>query len=1545
MPPVASSSYLPSVGATPLGSATTAQPLTPRTFKASKARNVNLLTQHLRIGHQRVSIDVDLSKNKIEGLTDITVVPTTGHLKSIKLDCREMKINEILVNNRQANFIYKDMLYINDEAYFENCISANQINIYDIYNKNLSIHQHHILRQKLNYIFGEVNEDPRADYNEVNHGNTEELTILLPDNLKLELANLSSVNTPSSRPNTMSPMYMKSRNTHSEVYSPIQVKIEYEVKNPKNGVNFITEIDQLPTNMWHAYTTNSTYNISTSSWVPCIDNLWERNSWTMDVHIPRTVKDIGRPVIIGTKEAIESRKQEYKRQRRERRNQRRLSLSRRLAAGDADAEEEEGVEDDYDDEEDDEDEDEIPQNLTVSTGDYIETKEVPHPTDLSKKTVLWSIFNPVCAHHLAWGVGCFESIDLPEEANDSEDADIDDSLKEISCPVKIYCLPGQQELAKNTSIFTRKAINYFLKEFGSFPFNSYSVLFVHGCYHPMNNFAGLSIIDDSLLYPPSLIEPVFSTTETLVEAIASQWSGINITPQQFNDIWCIIGIARFMTFQFLKVLMGANELRFKMKSYINDTVRLDVGKKPIALTFFRFPVSESDLEFIRLKSPLVLSILDKRMTKTDKSFGLSRVLPKLFLQAMSGDLVNNTLTTQHFQYICEKVNRNRLESFFRQWVFGAGTPVFNVSQRFNRKRGMIEVVFRQTQAQESKRVPNNKDNFIENSIALLDEEPSFPVQSAFVGPITIRVHEADGTPYEHIVELKDGSVKVDINYNSKFRRMKKHKEDAAEGGTYSRFGDVLQSRKDLEKWNFTEWPPIDDEELYNNAFEWLRVDADFEWIAKINVRQPDYMYASQLQYDRDVEAQYEAIRFFGRQEKPILPYCTTLTRTLMDSRYYYGVRVAAARALGDFSKQSNNFIGLEYLIKAYKELFCFPGSTIPKANDFSNIPMFLLQREFPKIFASIRDDSGDVPHAIKDLLLNLVIYNENSNNKFQDSLYLSQLVESLTTSVINVNSTIKKSPLESHVKDEMNPKDREFMEAVIAEIDRQQKLDEFVPSYHYILSTTCIKQKVRLAIFGLMELPFEDLLALTVKNYTNDIRIEAFRGLLILGGLKNAGIMHYFLNSCLLEFNDLSFRSRLIAILVDSVCFAAVYGTGSGLDDPEFKTLEKYVDNSSSSAPNGTNLVVVEGDKSVDTRREQQARASLKGTIQLLRRDFSAGKGLRGVFWELLHSSLISIFDKRNLFCICQVLYKEIDSFIVDLPIPNVPLKELNKKIVLRNLGEGKVLFHREGRFKIQLATKIILNKPKTEKPRLKLKLGSGSGSPSVPPTPDTAVETSKPSKEKVKEKAKEKPTKEKVIKETVKEIPRNSLVTRPSTNVVTFKIARRKLQHFKIEKPAPAPVKRTVVPRNGVKVVGTTISIPIKAKPIRYVKISLKNKAVSVSRDPFEEDIVNIEQGVDEVDEVEEENEVEEVEPDLNGHKAHSPDHMTDTDEPAVKRVKFDSQNGHKSPDQIEQSEIDPELLQDDPSPDPEPSQEEPEEVTEPEPRKPKIKFKLNLK
>lgn len=1412
---------------------------TSSTPRPKVARSKMLLTQHMQIAHQRVNLEVNMAQRKLLGYTELTVVPTSSNLRVVRLDAREMKIKRVLVNGSRANYIHRDLLYINDPQTFDACAKAGTTNVWDLYSADFSIHQHHVLRQKLDYIFGEVSEDPLFP-DRISNLNTEELAILLPDNLKLELTDHHAIHTPNSLvpPTLLTPLHLRLKNTQNEVYTPILIGIEYETINTKNGVVFSCD-PAVEKKLWHAYTVNSEFHVSTSSWVPCVDNLIEKCTWSIELTIPRAIKNIGK-------------------------------TPRTTAQGTGDEPDEEA-----NDGEDDEDDDSERYDLSVCTGDFNNTKESPHPTDLSQKIVSWSIFNPIAAHHLGWAIGAFQSTEITD-LNDgaAPTAEVEEGAEEFEeiekdasgSSVMLYYLPGQEELAKNTCIFAQEALEHFLKEFGSFPFSTYGITFVEGPRYPYNNFAGLTILSTEILYPPDVIEPMFSITENILECIAGQWSGINIVPQMFNDLWLTIGIAKFITFLFMRTLMGSNEFRYQIKKKMDRIVEEDVNKRPIGNQSFETPISESDLLFIRLKSPIILFILDRRMTKTDKSFGLSRVLPKLFLQVMSGDLQNGALSTLHFQSVCEKVNRNRLESFFKQWVWGTGAPIFNITQKFNKKRSMIEVVIRQSQLQQAKTPHPTAQTFVNDAVTLINDEVGFPTQQTFVGPMTIRVHEADGTPYEHIVDIKDTVVKFDVQYNTKFKRLKKNKDETGEGNpVFSKLGDTLQSDKDVEEWNLAEWPKRDEE--FFDPFEWIRVDTDFEWIATFNVIQPDYMFGSQLQQDRDIEAQISAIEYFGNLEKPNRIYCTMLTRTLMDKRYFYGVRIAAAKALAGFSTSASKFIGLDYLIKAFTTLFCFANSYIPLGNSFEEFGDFFLQSSIPKFLAQVKDDDGNTPSIVKSLLFNLLKYNDNSNNDFQDCFYVADLVESLVRAVIPANADNKNVDmhLERELSKLLNSSEQKFLDKVLEEIERIQKLDRWVASYQSVVSFACIQQKIALARSNLYDLSFETLLYYTRKRYTQAIRILAFKGIFLLGGLKNSEIMSYFLSVCLLEDSTPEFRSKLIQSLVESISEAAIHGLPSMLDDPEFDSLEKITDTFENLGQQN-NMVVIEESQSTEMtmRRDAFARATVKGAMKLLRRDLSVGTGLKMTLWELLHSALLSLHDKKLIFILCEILYPSVDSYLVRIPVPCVPFEELKKKIVAKNSGEGKVIIKREGRFKILLTTKILLSSSKAEPIRREPRDRAHSRAanrhveeiPDEPPQPKLKIKVAQAAVSEPEIKAEPAPPRK-----------RARTVTRDIQNHMQLKIrfTNHKLPPL-VDKPEVTETPLVTVDSSNVTLrfisAAAKEKLRLFGKPNRYVRINLKKNSVAVAPEPFE-DAISQEQAIEEETETAQkaDNEVKDVE------------------------------------------------------------------------------------
>ena len=69
--------------------------------------------------------------------------------------------------------------------------------------------------------------------------------------------------------------------------------------------------------------------------------------------------------------------------------------------------------------------------------------------------------------------------------------------------------------------------------------------------------------------------------------------------------------------------------------------------------------------------------------------------------------------------------------------------------------------------------------------------------------------------------------------------------------------EIWEKEQERENWKVADWTEEDEAVMSGATYEWIRMDADFEWIANIKFEQPDFMWVSQLQRDRDVVAQLE----------------------------------------------------------------------------------------------------------------------------------------------------------------------------------------------------------------------------------------------------------------------------------------------------------------------------------------------------------------------------------------------------------------------------------------------------------------------------------------------------------------------------------------------------------------------------------------------------------------------------------------------------------------------------------------------------------------
>lgn len=252
-------------------------------------------------------------------------------------------------------------------------------------------------------------------------------------------------------------------------------------------------------------------------------------------------------------------------------------------------------------------------------------------------------------------------------------------------------------MLRNSTSFLGKAMAFYTTEFGSYPFSSYKAVFVSNPHTQATTSASLSIFSSDLLYPTSVIDQAVETRQILSLALISQWIGINIIQKTLADTWLINGLALYIASLFLRSLLGNNEWRFRLKKDINRCAGMDTGEQhPLCIPGTIDPHDAPTLAFINLKAPLVLHVLDRKLSQAGSSLGLSRVIPKVFLSSLSGELQNNMLSTHAFMRTCRKVSGLDLTAFQDQWIYGSGCPQLTVRAGFVKKKFIVELQVQQT---------------------------------------------------------------------------------------------------------------------------------------------------------------------------------------------------------------------------------------------------------------------------------------------------------------------------------------------------------------------------------------------------------------------------------------------------------------------------------------------------------------------------------------------------------------------------------------------------------------------------------------------------------------------------------------------------------------------------------------------------------------------------------------------------------------------------------------------------------------------------------
>ena len=244
-------------------------------------------------------------------------------------------------------------------------------------------------------------------------------------------------------------------------------------------------------------------------------------------------------------------------------------------------------------------------------------------------------------------------------------------------PVEYWTYPDSVEAAKRGFGKTPDAIDVFSRKTGiPYPWAKYAQSVVPDfIFGGMENVSATTQNDDGMLHP-AWAEPQFNADGLMSHELGHQWFGDLLTTREWSHAWLNEGFATFMEQTYREASRGVDEGMWDRMEAEQETIQADRrNRRPIV--YDRYVNDPLEIFFsghIYPKGATVLQMLRHQL-------GDSVFWAAIHHYAQSHMYQN--VVTEDLRHAFEESTGRNYKTFFDQWVYGAGFPVFRVSASYD----------------------------------------------------------------------------------------------------------------------------------------------------------------------------------------------------------------------------------------------------------------------------------------------------------------------------------------------------------------------------------------------------------------------------------------------------------------------------------------------------------------------------------------------------------------------------------------------------------------------------------------------------------------------------------------------------------------------------------------------------------------------------------------------------------------------------------------------------------------------------------------------
>ena len=239
-----------------------------------------------------------------------------------------------------------------------------------------------------------------------------------------------------------------------------------------------------------------------------------------------------------------------------------------------------------------------------------------------------------------------------------------------------------------------------------------------------------------------------------------------------------------------------------------------------------------------------------------------------------------------------------------------------------------------------------------------------------------------------------------------------------------------------------------------------------------------------------------------------------------------------------------------------------------------------------------------------------------------------------------LSETVASAPLST--SDELmiddNGDNYQFFSSCVEEIDRYRRLDEWIPSYHNVLSVTALECKNILSKSASEDQNPLEFLQYTREGGYDELRVSAFKNLVELGFAKDDRILKWLLH--VLGYDPSPYLRRNLLQLFGQLLGSIAIGEEENTKD-------------TAEALQQAGGLVIEQEASTESRQADLARKqTVPGALAALKEAIDSNEVLKKGVWDAIMSPVATLYEIGDLLMMCELVYEVETSMIVTLRYP-----------------------------------------------------------------------------------------------------------------------------------------------------------------------------------------------------------------------------------------------------------------------------------------------------